>query len=253
MTVSTRPYFRWGSSGWNSLAPQYQSCSASLNVLGGYLRNRWGGGSLGCHNQRPIRGGRTLSTHAYGAALDWRFPNRSTTVSVMNWLIANSKELGINAIHDYAADRIWYPGPGWHPYSTSGDWIHIETTPEAFGDGRPVEMKLVPAKPLPPPGPSMWDPLHRNYGLYPLNANKPAMQYGWGYTSGTQQHQGMVTYLNLVLIVEVGAVIPEPFGVYHLQTVAWVQNVQRFFKLPITGKVDAATWKVIDFLASRKR
>jgi len=67
------------------------------------------------------------------------------TVVAMDFTIAYSAELGINTIHDYALQRKWDPIIGWHSASigsVGGDWIHVETTPAAFGDGRPVEDKL---------------------------------------------------------------------------------------------------------------
>jgi len=40
-------------------------------------------------------------------------------------------------------------------------------------------------------------------------------------------------------------------GKFGPQTEAAVVNVQRFFKLPVTKVVDAATWAVIDLLAAQ--
>jgi hypothetical protein len=64
----------------------------------------------------------------------------------MQWLIDNSKELGVNAIHDYLTSRIWYPSRGWHTASIQdGDWLHIEVLPGAYSDGRTVDAKLAAA------------------------------------------------------------------------------------------------------------
>src|SRR4029079_14410251 len=101
--------------------------------------------NLGCHVQRAIGGSGSLSSHSWGAATDERFPSRAVTVVAMDFTIACSAELGINTIHDYALQRKWDPIIGWHSASigsVGGDWIHVETTPAAFGDGRPVEDKL---------------------------------------------------------------------------------------------------------------
>jgi hypothetical protein len=145
VTVSTAPYYHWNSRSDSLVAP-YNSCSPNLVALQDYYRRRWGAVSLGCHNQRPVTGGSSLSSHAWGAACDPKFPDRATTVQAMDFTIANSAELGINTIHDYIRQMMWKPGGvGWVSASigsVGGQWIHVETTPAMFGDGRPVEDKL---------------------------------------------------------------------------------------------------------------
>jgi len=145
MTVSTAPYYHWSSRSDSLVAP-YNACSPNLTALMDYYRRRWGAVSLGCHNDRPVRGGTSLSTHAWGAALDPQFPNRAITVEAMAWTISVSAELGINTIHDYVTQQMWKPGGvGWVSASIGsigGQWIHVETTPAMFLDGRPVEDKL---------------------------------------------------------------------------------------------------------------
>jgi hypothetical protein len=144
MTESTAPYYHWNSRS-DSLVPPYNACSPNLVSLQDYYRRRWGAVSLGCHNQRPVTGGSSLSSHAWGAACDPRFPDRAVTLLAMAWTISFSKELGINTIHDYITQRMWKPTQGWVPASigsVGGQWIHVETTPAMFGDGRPVEDKL---------------------------------------------------------------------------------------------------------------
>jgi hypothetical protein len=145
MTVSTAPYYHWNSRSDSQVAP-FNSCSPNLVSLQDYYRRRWGAVSLGCHNQRDVTGGGSLSTHAWGAACDPKFPDRATTIQAMDWTIAFSAELGVNTIHDYIRQMMWKPGGvGWVSASigsVGGAWIHVETTPAAFGDGRPVEDKL---------------------------------------------------------------------------------------------------------------
>lgn len=144
MTVSTVPYYEWNQRN-DSLSAPFNACSPNLVSLQSYYRRRWGSSNLGCHVQRVIGGSSSLSSHAWGAATDDRFPSRAVTVEVMAFLIASSAELGINTIHDYTLQRKWDPLVGWHSASigsVGGDWIHVETTPAKFGDGRPVEDKL---------------------------------------------------------------------------------------------------------------
>jgi GH25 family lysozyme M1 (1,4-beta-N-acetylmuramidase) len=177
VTVQTK--FRdWSTSGldWNK-AP-YESMSPNLLVLRDYLIERWGGQYLGGEADRPVIGGATISDHAYGAALDWRYqspgPGRAFMLAtILPWLIANSAELGIQSIHDYAfvpGGRIWRPpgtsgrpidGNGWKGQNGSGQmgepgnlWLHISVHPDAFSDKRPIPDKLgvvtpPPTKPIP--------------------------------------------------------------------------------------------------------
>lgn len=148
MTVSTRPYFSWSSSGINSNVAPYNACSPNLVAILAYLRKTWGGRSLGCHVPPP----QSTKSHPYGAALDWSYlesqggPGRAVAINtIAPFLIGVSAELGVNTIHDYITQRMWKPNQGWVSASIGdpgGTWFHIETTPEAFGDGRPVEDRL---------------------------------------------------------------------------------------------------------------
>jgi hypothetical protein len=143
MTVSKVPYFSWSGSGINSNVPPYNSCSPNLLSIQDYCRRRWGVTSLGCHVPPPA----STHSHPYGAANDLRFNGRGPTLEAIDFLIAWSAELGVNTIHDYFDhQRMWKPLVGWTynaPIgSPGGQWIHVETTPAAFGDGRPVEDKL---------------------------------------------------------------------------------------------------------------
>lgn len=147
--VSSTPYYRWSSRS-DALAPQYEGCSPALNQLLAYLKGRWGGASLGCHNNRRVSGSTTWSSHAWGAALDYNSAGGWGTNfgPIADFLIAHSEELGINAIHDYrfvgGRGRIWKPGIGWVRSNIGGpgDWMHIEVRPSAYSDGRSVDAKL---------------------------------------------------------------------------------------------------------------
>jgi hypothetical protein len=144
MTVSKVPYFSWSGSGIDSTRPPFNSCSPNLVSIQDYCRRRWGVRSLGCHVPPPA----STHSHPYGAANDILFDGgRGPTLEAIDFLIANSAELGVNTIHDYFDhQRMWKPIIGWTynaPIgSPGGQWIHVETTPAAFGDGRPVEDKL---------------------------------------------------------------------------------------------------------------
>jgi hypothetical protein len=144
VTESTTPYYHWSSRN-DSQSPPYNNCSPNLLRIQDFYRRTRGGTSLGCHVERSVSGGSTLSTHAWGAACDWLFPNRTVTVEAMGWTVAHSAELGVNTIHDYVTQTMWKPTVGWRPASigsVGGNWIHVETTPAAFTDSRPVEDRL---------------------------------------------------------------------------------------------------------------
>lgn len=145
MTVSKVPYFSWSESGINSNLAPFNSCSPNLLSIQSYCQRKWPGvASLGCHVPPPA----STKSHPYGAANDLRFPSRKATLEAIDLLlIPFSAELGVNTIHDYFDhQRMWKPNVGWiynAPIgSPGGDWIHVETTPAAFLDGRPVEDKL---------------------------------------------------------------------------------------------------------------
>lgn len=154
---STTPYYHW-SSRTDQLAPAYEACSPNLIKVQAYIQARWGGQSLGCHGNRYVKGqgnSAVWSTHAWGAALDFTANGGWATNfgPLADFLISNSEELGINALHDYRRvahsdgtfrGRIWKPIIGWKPSNIgdSGTWIHIEVRPDKDTDGRPVEERL---------------------------------------------------------------------------------------------------------------
>jgi len=275
MTRSSTPYFPWGHSGINSLVPPYETCSPNLTELYVFMNHTFGAVTLGCHNQRDIRGGGSLSTHAYGAALDVRFPTREILVAVCAWLVNNSEELGINAIHDYLSQRMWTPGqsddlnrwPHANVGSVGGTWIHVEVRPGAFLDRRSVAAKLTGVAPPPPPPPPpelpLYDPLHHNYSLWPLNKNKPLLRLGSGYATGTQQDQGAALYLNHVLIIETSHILPNPLFVVLQPSIDACRDLRTFLDPQINNKewgaeaysgvIGPETWKAIDYLATRPR
>lgn len=101
-----------------------------------------------------------LSVHATGRAVDLGYSNRAAAVAFWNFLIASTKELGIEEIHDYAYrwpkqnprdKRAW--GAGYrcsrgeglagikiftatdNAGTPGGRWIHVELSP-AMADDR---------------------------------------------------------------------------------------------------------------------
>jgi hypothetical protein len=168
VTVQTE-FTSWQS---NPKKPNPKKCSPICGSWWTYLRTHWGGQNLGCYVNRPVVGGTLPSSHGSGAALDWRYqnpgPGRSKMLAeTMPWLINNSRELGIQAIHDYSGRRIWRPPScsgrpatpspdcGWKP-SSGGQmkpgnyWLHLEVLPSRWYDTRTVAEMLGKPKPKPP-------------------------------------------------------------------------------------------------------
>lgn len=156
MTVQ-HEFFDWGR---NPMTPSPGRCAPICQTWMRYLLDRWGGQNLGCFVSRPVVGGSTPSTHASGAAIDWRYQSpgigrQRMLNEVMPWLLNNSRELGLIAVHDYAGMRIWRPpgqsgrptspSPecGWRPNSgnqmnPANTWLHIECLNTRWSDTRSV-------------------------------------------------------------------------------------------------------------------
>lgn len=165
--------------------PAFNRCSPNLILIGDELAARWGMKPLGCYGERPIRGGEKPSAHSHGAATDYRWQDvpgdpkyqgligrARLDAEVLPWLIGNSLELHVGAIHDYTAARVWHAdraattGNGWRPASKNssgkyndpnmGDagagWIHVEVTLTGWADSTPLAKRTVTA-PVPTPTP----------------------------------------------------------------------------------------------------
>lgn len=154
MTEATK-FVSWQKAG--EPGPPHDGPSPNLQALAKYLHDRWGLKSLGIYNRRPIRGGTAWSSHAYGAALDAGFTNRTVVDDeILPFLIGYSEELGIQRIHDYQKKRYWEAGRGWVKRSPGdgGAWLHIETVPSGrWFDNSPIADRLTeaPQKPSQPP------------------------------------------------------------------------------------------------------
>ena len=141
---------------------KFRKDSPNLTAIKDYLCKRWGGSSVGILNKRPIRGGLSPSSHTFGAALDWRYGDtvghrHKVENEVLPWLIDNSEELGIQAIHDYYGCTVWRSvreegKRGWkaQPKGSEGGamgttwakWLHVETTKEFWKDARRVDERF---------------------------------------------------------------------------------------------------------------
>ena len=125
---------------------------ASPNILAikDHLLKRYGGSNVGIVAKREVRGGGSLSTHYFGAALDWRYGTRASAMNAMKEMVAHSQEWGIQMIVDYVAGTVWTPKKGWRKQEPNkhgmgqawAKWLHIETTKSSWGVKTPLVNRL---------------------------------------------------------------------------------------------------------------
>jgi len=99
-------------------------------------RTSWSFTNLGTWVVRDIRNKPgQMSQHAAGLALDLQYSNRAMCLEALDWIIANSDELGVSLANDYMAGkygRTWIcDRAAWKVHTTDtigirGSWIHIE-------------------------------------------------------------------------------------------------------------------------------
>jgi hypothetical protein len=125
---------------------------ASPNILAikEHVMKRYGGSNLGVINKRKVRGGEALSSHYFGAAWDWGYRTRARAETVINFLVNNSQELGVQMVVDYVGGRTWTSTGGWRKAKPSktgmgqewAKWIHVETTKSQWGNNTPVSSRI---------------------------------------------------------------------------------------------------------------
>lgn len=183
MTINTQFFTNWQDG--RQPSEKYRKTSPNLMALRDHLTKRWGGQYLGGYGTRPVRGGAAWSTHAFGAAIDWRWCVSGENVAqqraeldreVIPFLINNSLELGIQAVHDYygspaGVGRVWrsvrlHEPSGWKAQKSSStgmgqtwaQWLHIEVYEGAWGNPDPVENRFSAPAPAPVPQPAVHHP-----------------------------------------------------------------------------------------------
>jgi hypothetical protein len=110
-----------------------------------------------------------LSVHATGRAVDMGYSDRKKAVECWDFLIANTKELGIEEIHDYAFDpdgagpmKAWGRGfrcsrgegvKGVKVFTATdnagtpgGKWLHVELSPKMADDPKAFRKAWIEAK-----------------------------------------------------------------------------------------------------------
>ena len=130
-----------------------------MKALRHYVIGRFGGSDLGilATPPRAIRAGSTPSMHNWGMAWDWRWadpgPGRQAADAVIEFAIAESARLGIQAVHDYVNARYWKNHAGWRtarsdPSTGFGQpwsqWLHIERTWDESNNPAGIDDKAVP-------------------------------------------------------------------------------------------------------------
>ncbi len=154
MAVNKKSFYNWQKGSKLDLI-RFNKASPNLVALKNYLIDRWGGQNVGLYQRRPIRGGGSPSSHSFGAALDWNYGSmdrQKIESVVIPMLVANSAQLGIQAIHDYAGCRIWHSvrandaNNGWRKQEPDkygmgqswSRWLHIETTKTMWSKSTPI-------------------------------------------------------------------------------------------------------------------
>lgn len=156
MTVNIDDFYSWQNPVKGD-ARKFKVASPNLLAIKDAVQKRWGGTNLGIYGEREIRSGGYPSSHSFGSAFDWRYKTRAEGVQVIKWLVANSKELGIQAVHDYYGCTIWrsvrnapHKG-GWLKQEPDAHgmgakwamWLHIETTKSCWDNATPVHKRGV--------------------------------------------------------------------------------------------------------------
>lgn len=248
-----------------NLQPGNKPNPNASSLLSDYLMDRWGGQFLGSYGERTIREGSSLSTHAYDAAFDWRYENPGPGLAVCDteiipWLIGNSKELGVQAIHHYRNSIIWRPpgtsgrpidGDGWKVQNSSKSgmgqswalWLHVELLPSAFNDLRSIEDKLesrgtvvLPAPTPPINNPVVTEPILQPGARTMIEVEVTTCRRG-SVGAPVKRMQGTLKDLwNQNITVD---------GNFGPGTETALRNVQSFMGLTVDGICGPKTWDVI--------
>jgi len=255
MTVN---FFNW-QGGLQPGAP-YTRTSPNLDLVRAELIKRFDGSDLGGYFVRPVRGGNSWSSHAFGSAIDVRIRDSRQREAAIAWLTTNFDALGVQVVHNYVGSRLWranrYPGQPvgawWRPQQRGGDWgnpsatwLHVETDRSNWANTSPIAQRLSPPT---PPAPVLFDPANGVWGLYPLNPNKGKLFETT--TPPTAVNFDLTRYLQGVLRLKASQPIPVD-GDFGPSTDQAVKNLQRFLGMVVDGVVGQKTWAVIDSLSGK--
>lgn len=274
MTVQTDFYnFQQNPKGYNWDAPPFETCQPAAISMKQYTENRWGLHWLGCHGDRPIVSGTSISSHAFGVAIDMRYESPGpglfiADTEIIPWLIATSRETGLQAIHHYRRSLIWRPpgtsadrpegSDGWkvQPSGTQMGkawalWLHLEFHPGAMSDGRPISEKvnevppvIHPPEPLPPVivNPEPTPPPLVPGGTHMLTVNITTVRRG--STGGrVKKMQGLVNANFIDPTDPIGYLTED--GNFGAKTEERIKAIQAFFGMTVDGIVGPKTWEIL--------
>lgn len=268
MTVQTE-FYNWQQNpkGYNWDAAPFEAACPASESMRAHLEKRWGLTWLGTHGDRTIVDGQSISTHAFGTSEDMRYQDPGPGLFVADseiipWLIATSRETGVQAIHHYRRSLIWRPpgtsgrpagSDGWKVQPTGSQmgqtwalWLHIEFLDTAMNDGRSIEAKLgglppviVPPNPTPPVivNPPITPPVAQPGAVTMINVNVTTLRRG---STGDK-----VKKLQALLTHSWGQNVGGIDGNFGALTNDGVLNVQRFMGLKDDGIVGPQTWAVL--------
>ncbi len=278
MTIQVGGFTSWQAKANASKLTKYNYLSPNLESIRNHLATNFGGTDIGGYLVRNIRGGGFLSSHAFGAAQDisFREAGRDRMHAAIAFLVANSAELGVQAIHDYSGpgltgndDRgyIWRTSRssasdekiGWKKQRRSSggmgqtwaDWIHVEVCEPAWFDGRPVDERLaggvasaVAAGAGAGAGATPFDPANGEWGPWQTKTNKPRLARRIVDTpterEATRYLQGVLNTTGAKLLID------GDFGPKTEHTVHGFQTAQ---SLGVDGVVGKKTWGQVDVVA----
>jgi hypothetical protein len=150
MTVNKTDSYNWQKGNKVDRVRFGGKASPNVEAYKDHLLKRYGGTSVGIVNKREVRGGGSLSTHYFGAAIDWRYPTRAAGKRAMKEFVDNSAQYGVQMIVDYVGCVIWTPKRGWHKAEPNSHgmgqswaaWLHIETTKTQWANNKPLASRL---------------------------------------------------------------------------------------------------------------
>ena len=256
MTMASGPMPKWR----DQPLEKFNRASPNLRLIDAELTNRWQFFFNGCYVVRAIRGGKAMSIHSWGAAIDsdWSRSDRARSLEAIDWLITNSTELHISSVHDYSGSRIWHRDrQAWKRFNghgtPNGQYIHYETTIEGWADTTPIaerdpghatdterhgrdESHLPPANDFPP-----FDPANGRFSLWPLNRYKPTLRRR---AHRSPDVHDATLYLQAVLHRSGRSLKID--GIFGTNTDGAVRDVQHTAGLSVNGLVDPETWSVVD-------
>lgn len=240
---------------------QPNECSATLQLLNAFIVDRYGGQNLGCYGRRPVRGGNAPSTHAFGAAYDWRYENvtvgrncpRNTAVALVDWIIEHHFAIGIQQIHDYVGSRIWKAGRGWKDQrpSTTGmgqrwaQWFHFEVHPTAWADPTPIVTRVgqQALATLPPINTTGVTPFPVTPPPTPTSTVSVTVSSLQVLRKGAKGPEVVKLQCLLRWVAGQNEIVPD--GIFGSVTEKAVKNVQQWYKLTVDGVVGRQTWTAL--------